>query len=251
MTRKPRKPNINVGDVFNRLTVVSQCPYVYNKEYHWNCQCVCGEMANGVRGSSLKNGHTQSCGCLALEVRSLAGLSKRTHGASIGQSKTGKVTSEYATWRQMKARCHRESDPSYEWWGGRGIQVCDRWLHSFENFIADMGPKPSPELTIERRDNEQGYTPENCYWGTRLEQGRNKRNNVRVTIGDETLCISEWAERSGIQASTLQRRYHAGWPTEKFLLPSRFGQKIMYQYKKKQTNKKKEKANVSSLQYGR
>lgn len=212
---------IQIGSEFTWLTVIRQ-----HHRRSWICLCKCGKEVV-VYESELNNGHNKSCGCLHSEVLKTAGYKKRTHGGSVGQTQTGKVSSEYGVWREMRSRCRRATNLRYKDYGGRGIGVCDRWSNSFENFLLDMGRKPSPELTIERRNNNGDYTPENCYWGTRKEQGRNKRNNAVITIGGESLCISEWSERSGIKAGTLQRRYKAGWPPDKFLLPPVIGQKVV------------------------
>lgn len=214
-----KRRNIKVNDRFTRLTVVEVISVG-----RLRCLCDCGNVVVLYRNALLV-GHDKSCGCMHQEV--LARGKRPTHGGSVGQSATGKISSEYAAWRSMKARTQRETDGSFKHYGARGIKVCERWLESFENFIADMGYKPSPEYTLERRDVDGNYSPENCYWATRITQGRNKRNNLRITIGSETLCLVEWSERSGVQASTLQRRYYAGWPPDKFLLPAKPGQKIM------------------------
>lgn len=119
----------------------------------------------------------------------------------------------------MRQRCQNPNDRTYKNYGGRGITVCDRWLESFENFYADMGPKPSPKHSIERKDNDGPYSPENCRWATRVEQGRNRRNNRRVTIGGETKCLSEWAVVAGVCYATMLSRTRRGWLGERLLLP--------------------------------
>ena len=88
---------------------------------------------------------------------------------------------EYRAWWHMKSRCLKKNDPVYKYYGDRGITVCDRWLEGFENFYEDIGPKPSPELSLDRVDNDGNYGPENCRWATRTEQNRNqslRANNI-------------------------------------------------------------------------
>ncbi len=119
-------------------------------------------------------------------------------------------TSEYQTWADMIRRCGCPRSHNYKHYGGRGIAVCDEWK-SFVNFIRDMGPRPSPELTIERRDNDGNYTPDNCYWGTKKEQSRNRRISTFYTHDGHTRCLAEWSDLSGIPPDTLSWRISAGW----------------------------------------
>jgi len=109
----------------------------------------------------------------------------------------------------MKARCGNPNADAYHDYGARGITVCDAWM-DFGAFHADMG-EPPPGSTLERRDNALGYSPENCVWASRTEQGRNKRNNRLLTIGGETLPMSAWAERYGVKIGTIHRRLKTGW----------------------------------------
>jgi hypothetical protein len=105
----------------------------------------------------------------------------------------------------MRQRCNNPKDAYFADYGGRGITVCDRWA-SFENFLADMGICP-PGLTIERKNNDGNYEPDNCCWATYFEQGRNKRNTRWVTHAGETLTLAEWSRKLGVEASTLRRNW--------------------------------------------
>ena len=117
----------------------------------------------------------------------------------------------------MKQRCTNPKHKSYENYGGRRITICDRWLNSFENFNEDMGESWKPGLTIERRKNEEGYYPENCYWATRKQQQRNRRNNHLITCFGKTQCISVWSEETGISAPAIRQRLKLGWLPERAL----------------------------------
>jgi hypothetical protein len=130
---------------------------------HWQCRCACGKTAL-VTSGNLRRGTSLSCGCLQQE---LARTRHTTHGEA-------QKTPEYIAWDNMKARCSNPKHKRFKDWGGRGIKVCERWL-VYANFLADMGRKPDPSLSIERSDNDGDYEPNNCYWATTTEQSRNRR----------------------------------------------------------------------------
>lgn len=125
-------------------------------------------------------------------------------------------TAMFSRWSAMKDRCENPRTKNFKDYGGRGIKVCERW-HSFENWFADMGPLPSPGHSIERRDNNGNYEPTNCYWATRAEQAKNKRNNRWLTANGETLHLSEWARRLGTTTGAILHRLKAGWPVRRAL----------------------------------
>lgn len=112
----------------------------------------------------------------------------------------------YACWLGIRRRCFHPKTKGYCDYGGRGITVCERWLASFENFVQDMGPKPSPKHSIERDDVNGNYTPENCRWATKPEQESNKRNSRLLTYQGQTNTLSEWARISGVPFATLHWR---------------------------------------------
>jgi len=127
-------------------------------------------------------------------------------------------TPEYRAWGDMKQRCQRPSHASYKNYGGRGITVCDRW-QTFENFFADMGERPTQQHSIDRRDNNGNYTPENCRWATRDEQMSNLRKTRLITFNGETLHMAEWARRTGIKSANILARIKLGWPLDMVLGP--------------------------------
>lgn len=123
-------------------------------------------------------------------------------------------TPEYATWRRMKTRCYNPRFEGFQNYGGRGIKVCDRWRNSFANFIADMGPKPSPKHSIDRIDNDGNYTPTNCRWATRELQSNNRQVNHYLTHNGKTRGISAWARDLGCSPNAITMRLARGWSDE-------------------------------------
>jgi hypothetical protein len=117
----------------------------------------------------------------------------------------------------MISRCKLDSKTHSERYADRGITVCERWK-SFKNFLQDMGERPSKEYTIERKDNDLGYFPENCKWATASEQGNNKRNNVIITMNDVSMTLAQWSLKTGIGRDLIQLRIDKlGWSIEKAL----------------------------------
>lgn len=120
------------------------------------------------------------------------------------------------TWQRMKQRCYNTNSKDFVNYGGRGIEVCDRWKESFEAFVEDMYPSYISGLTLDRIDNNGNYEPSNCRWITRAEQNGNRRDNKKITYQGITMNLPEWARHFNIKRSTLaQRVYVYKWPTEK------------------------------------
>ena len=163
----PNKVKNRIGQRFGRLLVIGYSHVTKERSAAWECKCECGQIIV-VRVQHLRSGHTQSCGCYNRE-RVRKALFK--HGNAV---RSQPKTPEYNSWYGMKSRCYEKNAKGYKNWGGRGISVCDRWRNSFPNFLADMGRKPSPDLSIDRIDNDGNYEPGNCRWATRSQQQRNK-----------------------------------------------------------------------------
>jgi hypothetical protein len=174
------------GQVFARWTVLSRAQSNAAGSAYWKCRCVCG-VERDVRSHTLVHGKSDSCGCLAAELSSERWIGQKystIHG--MANSKVNMV------WNAMVGRCHNPNNPSYENYGGRGITVSDEW-REFANFYRDMG-EPNG-LTLERLDNDKGYSKDNCVWETRTKQARNTRTNVIYEINQDRRCLAEWVEK--------------------------------------------------------
>ncbi len=192
------------GQRFDRLVVVAYAGYTKNKPRlsAWYCRCDCGTIAI-IAGKRLTDKNNRSCGCLLDEWRRQC-----THGL--------RHLPEYGIWAGIKHRCRNSSMKGY---GGRGIYYCKRW-ESFENFLDDMGRRPTDNHSIERINNSKGYSRENCKWALPFEQARNTRRNHFISFQGETLCITDWAKRLGISPTSLHKRiYKLYWPLSKALVP--------------------------------
>ena len=197
----PRTPSIKVGDKQGYLTVIGK------EERHlwkyaqttWLCVCDCGSKVS-VGNGNLKSGSTVSCGC---QKGALNGHAHRTHGLT--------KTPEYKAWQSMHQRVLNRNCRNYKNYGERGIRTSDEWV-SFEQFLLDMGPKPSSLHSLDRIDNEGPYSKENCRWSTAKEQSRNRRVTVFITVEGQERPAAEWCEIYGVTYSTYTSRVHAlGW----------------------------------------
>ena len=138
--------------------------------------------------------------------------------ATPSSTSSAPARGQLSVYQDMLRRCNNPNNPAFSYYGARGIEVCARWQNSFENFFADMGQRPTPELSLERLDNDGPYSPENCTWATRQQQQRNRRGLRLLTHDGETLCIAEWSERSGIPQETFRSRItKCGWSVARAL----------------------------------
>lgn len=180
-----QRRKISVGDTFGQLIIQEILEPVgagKNKRQYYMCLCQCGEVTK-VRRDSLTSGHTTSCGCYSIAQTILRSTK---HG--------GCGTPEYQTWINIRKRCYWEGHDHFEHYGGKGIQVCDKWRDDFQAFLDDVGYRPSSQHSIERIDFNGDYEPSNVKWATQIEQARNKSNNRLIEYLGKTRCVAEWAQ---------------------------------------------------------
>lgn len=183
---------VSIGSTYGRLTTESS-PVIVGKYRRVTCRCTCGSVKQ-VSLSSLLNGSCTSCGCYRSELVSAANLK---HGMS--------KTKIYRVWASIVERCTVKTCKSYANYGGRGITVSSNWL-SFDNFYADMGEAPFAGATIDRRDNDAGYSKENCWWATRAEQAANTSRNKRYKYRGELVMLKDIAAEAGVSIGALYYR---------------------------------------------
>lgn len=195
------------SEKFERWTVLApaESKYYFDKSKsesiehrRWLCRCDCGA-DRVVSEMSLRRKVSKSCGCLQREV---ASATTSTHRASM--------TREYRVWLAMTARCRNQNNSRYESYGGRGIKVCERWL-SFENFLSDMGLRPSDHHSLDRIKNDLGYFAGNCRWALPHEQMTNRRNTRFVSVNGKDVPLATLAKQYAIPANTLRARILKGW----------------------------------------
>lgn len=189
---------------FGRLYVVEREGNNYPVKFR--CKCDCGN-EKVVLSQSLINGSTKSCGCYYTETRKTA---YRKHGMWKERI--------YNCWLNMKHRCYYKNSKCYKDYGGRGIEVCDEWKNSFENFRDwALSNGYSDNLTLDRIDVNGNYCPENCRWATRKEQQLNRRTNVLYTLNGVTMTESQWSEKLGGNDTLVCSRLKRGWTIEEAL----------------------------------
>jgi len=192
--------------VFGRLTILAEGRYSGRRGLYARVRCACGT-EKVVKKCGLLEGTVLSCGCFRREKST-------THGATRG-AREGRSAPEYSSWTHMNDRCRNRKNRKWKDYGGRGIKVCAAWRDSFATFLADVGPKPGAEHTLDRYPNRNGdYEPGNVRWATATEQGNNTRRNRFVTVRDETLTVTEWSRRTGVPATTILYRLRKQSPEQ-------------------------------------
>lgn len=194
-----------IGERYGRLTV-EQPAKRKNRENTWLCRCDCGKTTTAT-SSALATGHKKSCGCYKLERISQA---KKTHGES--------EATLYHKWEGIKQRTLNENCKDYAGYGGRGITICPEWRDSFEAFRDwALANGYQDDLTIERKDVNGDYCPDNCRWATPKDQANNRRNNRVIEHNGERHTLKQWADNAGMSLEALKYRLDSGWDMERAL----------------------------------
>lgn len=197
----PSKTDLT-GQRFGKLVAIKTVGYDNQRNIMWECICDCGKTTT-TRASGLRFGNPQSCGCLKAN-------NSMTHGLSRHPL--------YSTWQGMKERCYNIKNIKYHLYGGRGIIVCERWLHSFETFYADMGDKPTKKHSLDRFPNTNGnYEPGNCRWATVGQQNRNKKGCVIIEYNGVKKNAVDWAVDLGMTKGTFIGRINMGWDVDRIM----------------------------------
>lgn len=193
------------GKRFGRLVVTNEFLITKEGRRKWKCLCDCGNIAYVVT-NNLTGGHTKSCGCWNMEVKS---TSHKKHGMCNSRI--------YRIWCNMKSRCECKSNDAYKLYGQRGISVCEDWktFESFEKWAMLNGY--SDNLTIDRIDVNGNYCPENCRWATCKQQGNNTRSCRFITYNGDTKTMREWEEHLGLGRGVISFRLKNGWTEEESL----------------------------------
>ncbi len=185
------------GQRYGRLTVLRRAPNK-GKDTAWLCRCDCGTEID-VRAHGLRSANTQSCGCLRQELKTSHGMAR---------------SPEYRAWQDLNQRCSNPKCQRWDRYGGRGIECR---FTGFEQFLAEIGPRPSPRHSVDRIDNEGHYEPGNVQWALSKPQQRNLSTNHLLTFDGRTQCVSAWAEERGMGRDALWGRLRRGWSVERAL----------------------------------
>lgn len=202
MTRK-KYDDVKIGKQYGHLTVIDYAEPIVRPNGDvlkaWLCECDCiNKTKKVIDENSLKYNHTKSCGCTR----------HKTHGLSYSRI--------YKIYYAMLKRCMNEKYHQYSDYGGRGIKVCKEWQDDFMNFYNwAMKNGYSDNLSIDRKNVNGDYCPENCVWSTNIEQANNKRNNIIVDYNNESHTLKEWSYLSGIKYGTLLSRFRKKWSIDR------------------------------------
>ena len=195
-----------IGQKFGKLTVIEYAGKAKDGHSLWKCQCDCGNFCT-VCSNNLKSGGTKSCKCYRNKFKSLNAKHNYIEHKRL-----------YKIWCSIKTRCYNNKSRAFNYYGGRGIRICDEWLNSFDifkNWALSNGYKSN--LTIDRINNNCNYEPSNCRWVDRYTQANNKRTNVFITYKNESKTLANWAKELGISPSVLWYRLHKSWDIEKVI----------------------------------
>lgn len=190
-----------INKSFGMLTVLDLHSSTSRRGVKAVCKCSCGNVTTTNMRQILRGG-VVSCGCYKVSLA-------KTLNASHGKSSTN----EYCVWQGMHTRCRNKKQKAAHNYVNRGIRVCNRW-DKFENFYEDMGERPTDDHTLERIDNDKGYSPDNCKWATKSEQANNTRMTRRVLYGGVCKPASDWDRYLGFPVGTVSRRLRDGWSEE-------------------------------------
>lgn len=200
------------GRKFGRLTAL-KFDHRNKKHTYWVCGCECGKQSS-VTQNSLCGGKTRSCGCLVGDTQR---ASHTTYGYTVGH----KLSPEYMAWCAMKSRCYNKNDGRYEYYGARGIAVCEEWRKNYVQFLSDMGPRPT-KFSIERKNNDGSYAAWNCVWASAKDQVRNRSNTVFVTFNGQQMTLQEACDLVNLPYHTAYKRMWKGRPEEEWFKPSKY-----------------------------
>lgn len=206
---------IQSGDIFSHYTVLTEI-IGNTKHKRFLCKCICGK-EKSVLAFSLISGGAWHCGCKTEEVRSKIWEKKSDEFKSLWKEKCNNKkhgkhkTKEYKTWADMKTRCINQSHKWFDFYGARGIVVCDRWKNSFQNFLDDMGFAPSKLHQLDRKNNDGNYEPENCRWATPSQNQRNKSNSHFVKTPDGIMNINDASDKYNLSTSCIKYRIKSEW----------------------------------------
>lgn len=229
------------GQTFGKLTALKA---VKNNKgsYDWLCKCECGS-ERVIIGSNLTTGKSKSCGCSSRTIARKSNLSQLSHGLTNSP--------EYVAYYGMLSRCLNPNTARYPEYGGRGITICDRWIESFEAFYADMGPRPSEDHSLDRRENDGHYEVGNCRWATRTEQQNNTRYNVRHEVNGKSSTIAELSKEHNMSHARIRSRLNYGWSIDRILSTKDKTSRIPKQYLHKGESKSlPEWSDITGIRYG-
>ena len=196
-----------VGEVHGRLTIIGDAPSTGTRR-RVLARCSCGTVKD-FQLNNLRTGTTKSCGCI---------LRENPANVSHGHARVGAKNKTYHSWLAMKQRCTYPKAPQWADYGGRGIKVCDRWLNSFEDFLADMGERPDGSTLDRYPDVNGNYEPGNCRWSSHLDQMNNTRRNRFIEFDGKRMTVSQWERHLGMPYRLLSIRLNrGGWSVERAL----------------------------------